>query len=70
MKICVDIGSGRGYVTRHLTGHSIEKLYCLEMSSSWLDQCEIPPEEENIKVEAHWHPSSKQRCRLSKEAIY
>jgi len=51
MKICVDIGSGRGYVTRHLTGHSIEKLYCLEMSSSWLDQCEIPPEEENIKVE-------------------
>ena len=21
------------------------------MSSSWLDQCEIPPEEENIKVE-------------------
>ena len=22
------------------------------------------------KVEANWHPNSKQRCRLSKEALY
>ena len=46
MKVCVDLGSGRGYVTRHLTGNSVEKLYALEFSPSMLKQCEMPPKEE------------------------
>ena len=49
MKTCVDIGSGRGYVTKHLTKHSIQKLYCLEMSETYLEQCESPAEEEEIE---------------------
>ena len=49
MKTCVDIGSGRGYVTKHLTRNSIQKLYCLEMSETYLEQCETPPEEEEIE---------------------
>jgi len=44
---------GRGYVTRHLSGHarSIRKVYALEMSQSMLDQLELPTEEEGIQVE-------------------
>ena len=51
MKIAVDLGSGRGYVIRHLTGHSVEKIYALESSPTMLEQCVLPPEEENIIVE-------------------
>ena len=69
MKTCVDIGSGRGYVARHLTGHSIEKLYCLEMSSSWLNQCEIPPEEENIKVEKINMDEDNRRIPFENESV-
>ncbi len=42
LDLCVDIGSSRGYVSRHLTSHSIKKLKCIEMSSGWLDQCQLP----------------------------
>ena len=51
MKVCVDLGSGRGYVTRHLTGHSIEKLYAVDFSPRMLEQCELPAKEENIVTE-------------------
>ena len=51
MKVCVDLSSGRGYVTRHLTNHSIEKLYALEFSPTMLNQCQMPPENENIQCE-------------------
>jgi len=40
----VDISCGRGYVTRHLT--NVKKIYALEMSPSFLDQCEVPPPEQ------------------------
>ena len=46
MKVCVDLGSGRGYVTRHLTSHSVEKLYAVEFSTTMLEQCVMPHEEE------------------------
>lgn len=48
MKVCVDLGSGRGYVTRHLTNHSVDKIYAVECSPTMLEQCEMPREEENI----------------------
>ena len=55
LEVCVDVGCGRGYVTRHLSGpgqgRSIKKVYALEMSKSMLDQMEYPPEEEGIEVE-------------------
>ena len=43
---CVDLGSGRGFVTRHLTGHSVRRIKALEMSEAVLEQCQGPPEEE------------------------
>lgn len=46
MKVCVDIGSGRGYVTRHLTSHSVEKIYAVEFSPTMLEQCQMPEIEE------------------------
>ncbi len=49
MDVCVDIGSQRGYVTRHLTGHSVSKLTALEMSPTWLEQCQMPEEEEGLE---------------------
>ena len=51
MDFCLDIGSGRGYVTRHLTGRSIKKLKCCEMSTTMLEQCVLPDENENIECE-------------------
>ena len=51
MDVAVDIGSGHGFVTRHLTGHSVKKLYAIEMSPSLLDQCVLPEEEEGIVSE-------------------
>ena len=39
----VDISSGRGFVTRHL--ENIKKVVALEMSQTYLDQCQMPPEE-------------------------
>ena len=44
--VCVDLSSGRGYVTRHLTNHSVDQLYAVELSPTMLSQCEMPPESE------------------------
>ena len=46
MKVCVDLSSGRGYVTRHLTKHSVDKLYAIEFSPTMLQQCQMPPDNE------------------------
>ena len=46
MSVGVDLGCGRGYVTRHLTGHSLKKLIAVEMSPTLLEQCQLPQEEE------------------------
>ena len=46
MEVGVDIGSGRGFVTRHLTKHSIKKLYAVEMSPTYLGQCHLPEKDE------------------------
>lgn len=40
----VDISSGRGFVTRHL--ENVKKVIALEMSQSYLDQCQMPPVEQ------------------------
>jgi len=50
MDHCVDLGSGRGFVTRHLTSHSVKKLTAVEMSPTWLSQCQMPREEEGIET--------------------
>lgn len=50
LNVCVDLGCGRGYVTRHLSGRSVKQVHALEMSQSMLDQLELPPEEEGITV--------------------
>eukprot|EP00095_Tigriopus_kingsejongensis_P004066 maker-scaffold5_size1054832-snap-gene-9.23 protein:Tk04066 transcript:maker-scaffold5_size1054832-snap-gene-9.23-mRNA-1 annotation:"methyltransferase c20orf7-like mitochondrial" len=49
MDVAVDIGSGRGYVTQNLSSHSVKKLYALEMSPGMLNNCVLPPSEENIE---------------------
>ncbi len=46
MDLGVDIGSGRGYVTRNLTGHSIKRLAAVEMSPTMLEQCQMPDDSE------------------------
>ena len=51
MDLCLDIGCGRGYVTRHLTARSIKKLILVEMSTTMLEQCQLPDEGENIECE-------------------
>ena len=52
MDVAVDIGSGRGYVTRHITRHSVKKLFALEMSPTMMDQCQLPDREiENVETE-------------------
>lgn len=51
MNVCVDLGSGKGYVTRHLTNHSVEKIYAVEFSPTMLQQCVMPQPEENIITE-------------------
>jgi hypothetical protein len=40
--VAVDLDSGRGYVTRHLTSHSVKKLFAVEMSPTMLEQCQLP----------------------------
>lgn len=46
MGTCVDLGSSKGYVTRHLTGHSVKKIIATEMSPAMLDLCQMPEGEE------------------------
>ena len=51
LDVCLDIGSGRGYVSRHLSSHNVKKVICLEMSDSMLEQCQPPASEENIEFQ-------------------
>lgn len=46
MDLGVDLGSGRGFVTRHVTGHSLKKVVAVEMSPTMVEQCQGPSEEE------------------------
>jgi NADH dehydrogenase [ubiquinone] 1 alpha subcomplex assembly factor 5 len=69
MEVALDLGSGRGYVTRHLTGQTIKKLYALEMSSGQLDQCQLPPNEENIDCEKIQFNEDNQKLPFEDESV-
>lgn len=69
MSTCVDIGCGRGYVTRHLTGHSIKNLKCLEMSETMLEQCQLPPKEENVQCEKIVFNEDNQKLPFDNESV-
>jgi len=49
LPVLVDIGSGRGWVTRHLTEHQIEKVIAIEMSEGLLSSS--PDLEEGVDYE-------------------
>jgi len=42
MEVAVDIGSGRGWVTRHLTEHSVGRVTAIELSQGLLSQAPSP----------------------------
>lgn len=42
MEVAVDVGSGRGWVTRHMTDHSVGKVTAIELSQGLLDQSPNP----------------------------
>lgn len=44
----LDLGCGRGYVSKNLQSESVTKLILADMSSSFVDQAEVP---EDIQVE-------------------
>jgi len=69
LETCVDIGSGRGFVTRHLSGRTVKKVYALEMSQTMLDQCELPPEEEEIEVEKILMDEDNARLPFDDESV-
>lgn len=48
MEVAVDIGSGRGFVTRHLTDHSVGGVTALEMSPG---QLSAAPDPEGVRLE-------------------
>jgi len=48
MQVAVDVGSGRGWVTRHMTEHSVERVIAIELSQGLLDQA---PEPEGVNME-------------------
>jgi len=48
MEVAVDLGSGRGWVTRHMTEHSMGRVTAIELSQSLLDQA---PEPEGVSME-------------------
>ena len=48
MSVGVDIGSGRGWVLRHLTPHSVERVTGIELSPSMMEQAECG---EDLSVE-------------------
>ena len=49
MEVSVDLGSGRGWVLRHLTSHSVAQVTGIEMSEAMLDQA--PVDDPDIAVE-------------------
>ena len=69
MDLCVDIGSGRGFVSRHLTKHSVKRLKCLEMSETMLKQCQLPAEEEEIPVEKILFNEDNQALPFEDESV-
>jgi len=48
MEVAVDVGSGRGWVTRHMTEHSVGRVIAIELSQGLLDQA---PEPEGVSLE-------------------
>lgn len=46
-KLAVDLGCGRGYVAKHIDSESVEELVVCDLSPTWLDQVQNPP---NVKV--------------------
>lgn len=48
------LGSGRGYITRHLTNHSVKKVIATEMSQTYLKQCQ-PPDPQEVSVTRRVH---------------
>jgi len=48
MEVAVDVGSGRGWVTRHLTDHSVGQVTAIELSQGLLDQA---PQPEGVSME-------------------
>ena len=45
MEVGVDLGSGRGWVLRHLTSHSVARVTGIEMSEAMMDQAPVPDTE-------------------------
>ena len=68
--VCVDLSSGRGYVTRHLTNHSVDQIYAVEFSPTMLSQCELPPSHEvrpiHMNIELWWRYKPMKYCDLSR----
>jgi len=48
MQVAVDLGSGRGWVTRHMTEHSVGRVTAIELSQGLLDQA---PEPDGVSME-------------------
>eukprot|EP00092_Neocalanus_flemingeri_P027537 GFUD01029876.1.p1 GENE.GFUD01029876.1~~GFUD01029876.1.p1 ORF type:complete len:361 (+),score=119.82 GFUD01029876.1:37-1119(+) len=48
MELAVDVGSGRGWVTRHMTDHSVGRVVAIELSQGLLDQA---PDPEGVSME-------------------
>jgi len=48
MEVAVDLGSGRGWVSRHMSEHSIGRLTAIELSQGLLDQA---PDPEGVSME-------------------
>lgn len=69
MEVCVDIGCGRGYVSRHLTRNSVRKLHCLEMSEVQLEQCQMPAQEEGIECQKIVFNEDNQRLPFDDESV-
>lgn len=44
----LDLGCGRGYISKHILKESVEELILADLSPSWLEQAEVT---EDIKVE-------------------
>ena len=42
MEVGVDIGSGRGWVLRHLTNHSLARVTGVDMSETMINTAPIP----------------------------
>lgn len=48
--VCVELGAGRGYVSRHITSETANLVYQCELSHKFLDQAKISGEVNTYKV--------------------